>query len=335
MATQNDNFRIEAGKPIDDRYTRFGLAYVDIAEVNATIVISRRYKGLTVLVGNLEYWYLEGITDADLVIKTTGGGTGGSGASASGKFIFSTDVTTTDPGDGKLKFNNIGGFSVTEIYIDKFTTDLVDIGALLENLATNDSIRIQKADEDDNNIIYKLTGTAVDNDGWWTIPVVFMALTGPVFEDLEPIVAIAIIGGGGVNTVTGAEGVTVDNTDPQNPVVELGGEVTEYAEVWSQGSTPDLKALLGVGGGYASLQALNESTNDGIAIKVGEEEIKIIDDTPVPKGLQNAADYSATFTDRSLVDKEYVDRTVVDWNVDGGTAASIYNTIPVIDGGGP
>ena len=70
MPSQNDNFRIEAGKPIDDRYTKLGVPYSDVGEVNSSIVISRRYRGLTVLIGTEEYWYLHSINDPDLILKT-------------------------------------------------------------------------------------------------------------------------------------------------------------------------------------------------------------------------------------------------------------------------
>lgn len=74
--SQNDNFRIEAPKPIDDRYMNGTVPYVSVAEANATIVITRRHKQLTVAIGNDEYWYKNGIADVDLILKATGGGGG-------------------------------------------------------------------------------------------------------------------------------------------------------------------------------------------------------------------------------------------------------------------
>ena len=82
------------------------------------------------------------------------------GTSASGKFIFSTGITAVDPGDGKLKLNNACPGFVTEIYIDKLTTDAIDIGAVLENLATDDDFRIQVAADDDNNGVYQTYWTS-------------------------------------------------------------------------------------------------------------------------------------------------------------------------------
>ena len=60
-----DNFKIEANKPIDTRYG----PYTSILEANASIPISYRYFGLTVLINNVEYWYLNDINDTGLILK--------------------------------------------------------------------------------------------------------------------------------------------------------------------------------------------------------------------------------------------------------------------------
>jgi hypothetical protein len=70
----NDNTRIYAPKPSDDRYLKpDGTPYNSIAEVNAFITPSRRHIGLTVLIFNEEYWYRNGILNTDLVLKGSGG----------------------------------------------------------------------------------------------------------------------------------------------------------------------------------------------------------------------------------------------------------------------
>ena len=83
MAIQlNSNIRIAAPAPIDDRYlsrrTIGGnpLPYSANTEVFSTIPLSAatRYIGLTVNINDVEYWFKNGITNGDLVIKTAGGG---------------------------------------------------------------------------------------------------------------------------------------------------------------------------------------------------------------------------------------------------------------------
>lgn len=70
---QNDSFQFRAPKPADSRYLKNEIIpWVSVAEVNAAIPSAYRYKGLTVLIGTLEYWYLNGITNSDLIPKNIG-----------------------------------------------------------------------------------------------------------------------------------------------------------------------------------------------------------------------------------------------------------------------
>ena len=51
----NDNIKVNAGKPVDAKYLNTGnTSYVDVAEVNATIVVPERHLGMTVNIGGVE-----------------------------------------------------------------------------------------------------------------------------------------------------------------------------------------------------------------------------------------------------------------------------------------
>jgi hypothetical protein len=67
--------------PTEDKYLNDGVAYVSTSEVNTLVAIGIRHVGLTVNINNIEYWYANGITDGDLVIKSpsvvSGGGVTG------------------------------------------------------------------------------------------------------------------------------------------------------------------------------------------------------------------------------------------------------------------
>lgn len=68
--TLNDNIKINAGKPIDNKYlSPLNTAYSSISAVNTAIPIGERYLGLTVNINNVEYWYKDGVTDINLVEK--------------------------------------------------------------------------------------------------------------------------------------------------------------------------------------------------------------------------------------------------------------------------
>jgi hypothetical protein len=70
----NDNINVSAPLPIDNRYGNGSslpfTAYASTTAAN-TATASRRYIGLTVVIGTppVEYWYRNGIADADLVPK--------------------------------------------------------------------------------------------------------------------------------------------------------------------------------------------------------------------------------------------------------------------------
>lgn len=99
--SQNDNFKIEKGAHIDDRYLNASnTVYADTAAVLAAIPLSRRYDGLTVKTALGEYWFDGGIQAIDLKPKT-------GGASA---FVDLTDV----PSDFTGKGNNLIGVAESE-----------------------------------------------------------------------------------------------------------------------------------------------------------------------------------------------------------------------------
>lgn len=67
----NDNYSLAAIKPFDARYLNISTPWISVAAVN-TGIPAYRYTGLTVNILGVEYWYANGITDTDLVIKTNG-----------------------------------------------------------------------------------------------------------------------------------------------------------------------------------------------------------------------------------------------------------------------
>jgi hypothetical protein len=74
----SDNIQVNLGKPVDNKYLQpiLNRPYTGVSEVNSTIVEPLRHTGLTVNINGVEYWYKDGITNGDLVLKTAGGGTG-------------------------------------------------------------------------------------------------------------------------------------------------------------------------------------------------------------------------------------------------------------------
>jgi hypothetical protein len=65
-----DNVRIGQQLPVDSRYFNGLLPWASLAAVNTGIPTALRFRGLTVNVLGVEYWWADGISDAQLVIKT-------------------------------------------------------------------------------------------------------------------------------------------------------------------------------------------------------------------------------------------------------------------------
>lgn len=76
----SDNIYSNSPKPVEGKYTTLtGLPYSSSDEATGSISIDARYQGLTVLVSSsteiAEYWWKEGTTNSDLILKTVEGGT--------------------------------------------------------------------------------------------------------------------------------------------------------------------------------------------------------------------------------------------------------------------
>lgn len=109
MAIQfNDNLAISLSKPIDARYfAATNVPFGTVANANAGIPLSKRHLGLTVLIGSgtngVEYWYMGGTADANLVQKTSGLVSANNGLSLSsttvklgGPLLANTDINLSD-----------------------------------------------------------------------------------------------------------------------------------------------------------------------------------------------------------------------------------------------
>jgi nitrogen fixation protein len=92
MIRLSDNLEINKPAPVDDRLGVF----VSTASALTSVPEDRRYIGLTVIVddgsGATEYWFKDGVTDADLEEKSTGGGVGSTWGSITGTLSNQTDL---------------------------------------------------------------------------------------------------------------------------------------------------------------------------------------------------------------------------------------------------
>ena len=95
----------------------------------------------------------------------------GAGASFSLEWRFSTSIVASDPGSGRFRYDDITLASVTNIYFDDFADSGFDVGTVFSLLAAGSKIYIQENDSSTSAVLFTVTGSPVDNIGWWTIPV--------------------------------------------------------------------------------------------------------------------------------------------------------------------
>ena len=122
----NDNINVETGKHLDNKYG----PYADIATSKSSIPEFKRARGLTVgiIVGSslVEYWFKDGTTDTDLVLKT-------SGSSGSG---IDTDVRSLT-GNWENTFttvqNNSANWDTAYAYVNSNSVNLTATNIFVNN----------------------------------------------------------------------------------------------------------------------------------------------------------------------------------------------------------
>lgn len=103
----NDNLNVSAVKPVDSRYG----PWASLAVAKSGIASHKRYRGLTVgILTNpetaiVEYWFCNGVADADLIEKITSAPVGSSGGAVS------TTLTYWTSESGQTEFLTITGYS--------------------------------------------------------------------------------------------------------------------------------------------------------------------------------------------------------------------------------
>ena len=132
----SDNIKVGQQLPVDSRYLDDRLPWASTVAVTTGIPIALRFQGLTVNVLGIEYWFKDGISDAQLVIKTVEG-TGGGGSSVN---YYLNGGTSQGTFGGSIYYefskNSVIGTGVdfnisSNGYIASFITDVSDPSSLL------------------------------------------------------------------------------------------------------------------------------------------------------------------------------------------------------------
>lgn len=152
-----DNIRVGQQKPIDDKYFNGLSPYTNVAQAKTLILSAVRHRGLTVNVAGVEWWWKDGIADAQLVVKTV---------DLSGYVPFTGSTTNvvlggqlTTPqinfassyinGNGEvINLSAIGGVNPTHAFFDKglrFYNGAAYVDIKSDNITGNQSIQVPNA----------------------------------------------------------------------------------------------------------------------------------------------------------------------------------------------
>jgi len=111
---------------------------------------------------------------------------GGGGQTEVFNWKYQTNTSPADPGNGFFRGNNATASSVTNLYIDELTTEIIyDISALFGKMKGDWLIHIQQFNDANRFIQFNLNGDPIDNGGYWTLPVSFIQASGSPLLNLE------------------------------------------------------------------------------------------------------------------------------------------------------
>jgi hypothetical protein len=331
----NDNLQINAGKPIDSRYLTTGnTAYVSTGATNSAIPVPLRYAGLTVNILGTEYWYKTGVADINLIQKkydtvlptgsfvtgatNIGYFTGLTGIQTLGITVDSTLSGTTGyltyEGDYSSLYNNYYRGTDQKIHVGTPSDNILKRGYVktsgltkswIWNEYTGSSNQVgwilidgdisQKIGQSVSGIIYYTGSSQVFTNTSWSTPLT-----------KGKIHIIAING-----SLTSGSAITIGGpvfASKINNVLNFRTLVSKTPNIINISSDEAFVYLSG-NSGSALITAVNGLTKVGQTVKLGGTltgSTIITDSRVTPVGIQYAADYSASFTDRSLIDKGYL-----------------------------
>lgn len=103
----------------------------------------------------------------------------------------SSTTTQSDPGAGKVRWNNSTQASATQLYIDTVTQDGIDLSSFVGRIAAGDTLHLQ--DKDDATVYQNwLIGAVVNETGWITMPVTFVSSGGGNIANNKEIILVVI-----------------------------------------------------------------------------------------------------------------------------------------------
>ncbi|MGE0231169.1 MAG: hypothetical protein AB7O39_03120 [Flavobacteriaceae bacterium] len=147
------------------------------------------------------------------------------------RFTFSTTTTDSDPGAGTFRLNNADPASATGAYIDNADADGVTVSSILDEWddstsTTKGNLTIRSLSDATIRRVFNVTGSVVDGTGYRKLTLTYVGGAGTLTNGMSCALAFDRVGDKGntgddgvVQTVAAGTGISVDASDPANPIV--------------------------------------------------------------------------------------------------------------------
>lgn len=184
------------------------------------------------------------------------GTNGTDGRNAGIKYTYDTTTTATDPGSGKLQFNNTTLSSATALYISETDGDANALAAYIatwdDSTSTVRGILTMRKDSDPAVFaIFSISGTITDNGAWDTFTVAHIASNGSFSDNDVVKIHFFRTGDKGETGAAGASGAAVWEANIERAIDFHTGGTTMRGAAWgstlssSSANTPSATKLDG------------------------------------------------------------------------------------------
>lgn len=153
-------------------------------------------------------------------------------------FRFST-LTAGTPSSGRVRLNNSDPSLATEVVFSSFNEAGSDISSLVMGIiATGNSLYIQDIVDSQAAYLFTVSAELTDNGDHFVVPVTYDRSVGTISNNARSAVVYGLASGAGgagsgVLSVIGGQKISVDNTDPQNPIINFDPTANIGGGVWS------------------------------------------------------------------------------------------------------
>lgn len=243
-------------------------------------------------------------------------------SNATGLFL---DVSASNVNDTNAILTGSAPDGSTDVSLQSFLDGLSGMAqTAMQNFDVSDGITTVSI-QDGKQVSYSfnnlLSGTVIDNAGNAELAIKIDETGGKAGE------VIKLVDDGNGNLVpTWAEDLSGDfvgaingiTFNPTSGNVELGGALTKHTIITTTGQALDIETD---GLAFSITDLLLQLRSDMGTLKMTHDSFTFKDDRTVKTGIEYVADYSATFTDNSLITKKYVD----DNSLEAGQGLSLYD----------